>query len=173
MLNYLGPPDVILPFLLWTLKFFFLPLGWICPLHECSSHPTVSYDKWVPQNELQSRRSSNLYSIFRHLPSRPNVFSRRSCQRLFSLSPDSLYLAQILCTLFSILDVSIHCHLCLTRYSFSPESSEAFEGEVPCPRTHHRKDVPKLRGEKHDISLKILHQTGLETTRQAATSLTL
>ena len=27
-----------------------------------------------------------------------------------------------------------HCHLCPTRYSFLPESSEAFEGEVPCPR---------------------------------------
>ena len=63
-----------------------------------------------------------------------------------------------------------HCHLCPTRYSFSPESSEAFEGEVPCPRTHHRNNVPRLRGEKHDISLKILHQAGFETAGQAATS---
>ena len=30
-----------------------------------------------------------------------------------------------------------HCHLCATRYSFSPESIEAIEGEVPCPRTQH------------------------------------
>ena len=63
-----------------------------------------------------------------------------------------------------------HCHLCPTRYSFSPESSEAFEGEVPCPRTQHLNSVPRLRGEKHDISLKILHQVGFETARQAATS---
>ena len=40
---------------------------------------------------------------------------------------------------------------------------------MPCPRTQHRNNVPVLRGEKHDISLKILHQAGLETARQAAT----
>ena len=57
-----------------------------------------------------------------------------------------------------------HCHLCPSRYSFSPESSEAFEGEVRCTRTQHRNNVPRLRGEK------LLHQTGLETARQAATS---
>ena len=62
-----------------------------------------------------------------------------------------------------------HCHLCPTRYSFSPESSEAFEGEVSCRRTHYLNNVPSLRGEKHDISLKILHQAGFETARQAAT----
>ena len=54
-------------------------------------------------------------------------------------------------------------------YSFSPESSEAFEGEMPCPRTQHLNNVPILRGENHDISLKILHQSGFETARQAAT----
>ena len=50
-----------------------------------------------------------------------------------------------------------------------PESSEAFEVEVPCPRTQYLNNVPRLRGEKHDISLKILHQAGFETARQAAT----
>ena len=44
-----------------------------------------------------------------------------------------------------------HCYLCPTRYSFSPESSEAFEGEVPCPRAQHLNNVPRLRGEKRDI----------------------
>ena len=63
-----------------------------------------------------------------------------------------------------------HWHLCPTRYSFSAESSGAFEGEVSCPRTHHLNNVPRLRGEEHDISLKILHQAGFETARQAATS---
>ena len=62
-----------------------------------------------------------------------------------------------------------HCHLCPTRYSFTPESSEACEGKVPCLRTQHRNNVPILRGEKHDISLKILHQAGFETARQAVT----
>ena len=38
------------------------------------------------------------------------------------------------------------------------------------PRTQHLSNVPRLRGEKHDISLKILHQAGFETARQAATS---
>ena len=41
---------------------------------------------------------------------------------------------------------------------------------MPCPRTQHLNDVPRLRGEKHEISLKILHQAGFETARQAATS---
>ena len=48
-----------------------------------------------------------------------------------------------------------HCHLCPTMYSFSPESSEAFEGEVPYPKTQHLNNVPRLRGEKHDIYLTI------------------
>ena len=38
---------------------------------------------------------------------------------------------------------------------------------MPCPRTHHLNNVPRLRGEKHDISLKILHKAGFETARQA------
>ena len=62
-----------------------------------------------------------------------------------------------------------HCHLCPTRYSFTPESSEACEGKVSSPRTQHRNNVPILRGEKHDISLKILHQAGFEPARQAVT----
>ena len=45
-----------------------------------------------------------------------------------------------------------------------------FEGEVSCPRTHLLNNVPRLRGKKHDISLKILHQAGFETARQEATS---
>ena len=65
--------------------------------------------------------------------------------------------------------IRTHCHLCSIRYSFSPESSEAVKIEVPCPRTQHLNNVPRLRGEKH-ISLKILHQAGYETARQAATS---
>ena len=62
-----------------------------------------------------------------------------------------------------------HCHLCPTRYSFSPESSEAFEGWVPCPTTQRRNNVPIMRREKHAMSLKILHQAWFETTQQAAT----
>ena len=41
---------------------------------------------------------------------------------------------------------------------------------MPCPRTKHLSNVPRFRGEKHDIYLKILHQAGFETARQAATS---
>ena len=40
---------------------------------------------------------------------------------------------------------------------------------MPCPRAQHRNNVPILRGEKHDISLEILHQAGFETAQQAAT----
>ena len=45
--------------------------------------------------------------------------------------------------------IELIVHLCPTRYSFSTESSEAFEGEVPCPRTHHLNNFPRLRGEKN------------------------
>ena len=34
----------------------------------------------------------------------------------------------------------------------------------------HLKNVPRLGGEKHDISLRILHQAGFKTARQAARS---
>ena len=40
---------------------------------------------------------------------------------------------------------------------------------MPCPATQHQNNVPILRGEKHEISPKILHQTGFETARQAVT----
>ena len=40
---------------------------------------------------------------------------------------------------------------------------------MPCPRKQYRNEVPILRGEKHDIFLKILHQAGFETARQAVT----
>ena len=36
----------------------------------------------------------------------------------------------------------IHCHLCSTRYSFTPVSSKALEGEVPFPRTQYQNNVP-------------------------------
>ena len=40
-------------------------------------------------------------------------------------------------------------------------------GKVPGPRTQHRNnDTPALRDEKHDISLGILHQTGIELALQ-------
>ena len=60
-------------------------------------------------------------------------------------------------------------HLFSTRYSFTPGSNEACECKVPRPRTQQRNNVPILRGEKHDISMKILHQAGFETARQAVT----
>ena len=41
---------------------------------------------------------------------------------------------------------------------------------MSCLRTQHFDNVPIFRGEKHDISLKILHQAGFETAQQAATS---
>ena len=41
---------------------------------------------------------------------------------------------------------------------------------MPCPRTQHLSNVPRLRVEKHNISLKILHQAGFETARQATSA---
>ena len=67
--------------------------------------------------------------------------------------------------------ISAHCHLCPTRYSFTPELSGACPGKVPYLRTQHRNNVPILRGEKHYIALKMSHHAGFgfETARQAAT----
>ena len=41
---------------------------------------------------------------------------------------------------------------------------------VKCLAQGYTINVPRLRGEIHDFSLKILHQVGFETARQAATS---
>ena len=65
--------------------------------------------------------------------------------------------------------IELIVHIAIYGYSFTPESSEACEGKVPYPRTQHRNNVPMLRGEKHDISLQILHRAGFETPRQTAT----
>ena len=46
------------------------------------------------------------------------------------------------------------------------ESSEACEGEKP-EAQHRNNDAPTLRWEKCDISLKILHQAGIELAWQA------
>ena len=86
---------------------------------------------------------------------------------------NSLFGAYSTCSHLGARTSRTHCHLCPTRYSFTPESSEACEGKVSCPRTQQRNNVPIWRGEKHDISLKILHQAGFETARQAATSLSI
>ena len=98
---------IILAHLMWFCRFcyeplvFFLPLGWICPLHVCSRHLAVVCDKWVPKNVLQSKDNSkvvlkrpNLDSIFRRISSEADIFFRRPRRRLFSLPSDSLYLAQ-------------------------------------------------------------------------------
>ena len=61
-----------------------------------------------------------------------------------------------------------HCHRCIIRYSFTPESSEACASKVPCQRKQQRNNVPILREEKH-ISLKILHHAGCKTALQAVT----
>ena len=77
---------------------------------------------------------------------------------------NSLFGAHSTCSLFAATLPSL-----FYQDSFTPESSETCEGKLPCPRTQHRNDVLILRGEKHDLSLKILHQAGLETARQAVT----
>ena len=38
-----------------------------------------------------------------------------------------------------------------------------------CPRTQHPNNIPILKGEKQDFSLKIMHQAGFKTAHQAAT----
>ena len=39
------------------------------------------------------------------------------------------------CHSFTVESNRTHCRLCPTRYSFTPESSEACEGKVPCTGT--------------------------------------
>ena len=74
------------------------------------------------------------------------------------------------CSRFGALNLSYTLQSLSYQVLFSPESREAFEGEVSCPRTQQLNNDPRLRREKHDISLKILHQAGFATARQAATS---
>ena len=88
---------------------------------------------------------------------------------LFIRVPFQIHREHTVLQTFRRIQHNAHCHICPTKCSFSPESSEAFEGEVPCPRTQHRNNVLRLREEKHNIYLKTLHQAGFETARQAAT----
>ena len=80
-----------------------------------------------------------------------------TCSIMYHFNP---LLKHTACAAISALGTNhTHCHLCHTRYLFTPESSEACEGEVPCSMTQHQNNLLILRWEKHDISLKILHQT--------------
>ena len=65
----------------------------------------------------------------------------------------------------------ITCHLCPTRYSFTPEWSEVLEGNMPCPGTQHwYHNVPAVRGEKNYISRKKLHLSSFELARRGSYS---
>ena len=59
--------------------------------------------------------------------------------------------------LFRRIELLVHIAISVLKGThFQNEWNEAFEGEMLCPRTQHRNNVPRLRGEKHEISLKIL-----------------
>ena len=60
------------------------------------------------------------------------------------------------------------CHLCPTRYSFPPESSEAFEGKC-LAWGYNIEPMTQYWEGRNMISLKILHHGGFNTARQAAT----
>ena len=105
--NHIGPPDVILLFFVMSHEVFFLPLGWICPLHVSSRHLTVFYFKRTNKRApVRGQLRGNLQT------SQPWQHIQRSdfrSWRLFpttmptlftSLVPDSPYLTQIFCTLF-------------------------------------------------------------------------
>ena len=70
--------------------------------------------------------------------------------------------ANITAAISALKTTRTHYHLYPTRYLFTPESSEACKGKVLCQRTQHQNNAPILRGEKQDISLKILHLEGFE-----------
>ena len=61
-----------------------------------------------------------------------------------------------------------HCHLCPTRYSYSPESSEAFVGEVPWTRTHTSKQWPNIEKGYTWYFSENLPRAEFEPARQAA-----
>ena len=70
---------------------------------------------------------------------------------------------------FRRIELIVHIVIFVLYQVLTPGSSEACEVKVPCPRTQHRDNVPRLRGEEHYLSLKILRQAGFETARQAST----
>ena len=106
--------------------------------------------------------NSMLCALWRHYPWWLNLFIQVPFQ-----PPFNIILHTALAVFSALGTYRTHCHICSIWYSFTPESSEAYEGKVPCPKTRHWNNVPILRGEKHDTSLKILHQKRFETARQA------
>ena len=60
-----------------------------------------------------------------------------------------------------------HCHLCPIRYSLTPESSEACEGNLPNDTTS--KSFPNIERRETWYYQNILHQAWFETARQEVT----
>ena len=60
--------------------------------------------------------------------------------------------------------------LIIRLYIFYLSQVKHLRVKFSCPKTEHRNNVPRLRGEKLDITLKTLYQVVFETARQAATS---
>ena len=94
---------------------YVLPLGWICYLHVYSRHCfwwQLRANKRAPvKGQLESSWNVlTLNNIFRRLPSRTDFFFGRQCRRHFLILPDSLYLAQIFCTLFSCSWTALQLH---------------------------------------------------------------
>ena len=126
VLNSLGPLDVLLSVLVLCKLSFFLPLGWICYLNVCNRRLTVFlWQMRIKKHSSQTRildsgssiieskdnsevvfKRPILDSIFRRLPMSADVCFERPCRRLFSLLSDSLYLAQIFCT---VLLLQLNC----------------------------------------------------------------
>ena len=73
-----------------------------------------------------------------------DLFIRVSCQLHGAISTHLTY--------------RTHCHLCPTGYSLTPESIDCMWGWS----AQHRGNVPTLKGEKHNIYVKILHQALFE-----------
>ena len=87
---------------------------------------------------------------------------RRSCVPNFMISSQSAHYIDLFHRLIELIHNRTHYHLCPTRYSFTTESSEARQGEEPCPRTQHQNNFPTLRGEKMTFLCKSNSMRGLK-----------
>ena len=72
---------------------------------------------------------------------------------LHSYAISTPWWAYIPATISALGTYRAHCHLCPTKYPFTPEWNKAPGDHLPCPRTQHQNhDVPALKGGVVDMT---------------------
>ena len=109
-----------------------------------------------------------VYSVLSSISSVFYIFTPWSLD-LFSHVPSQLHGEHTVLQPFLRIELIIHISISVLPGTHFCLSQVKHWGVKYIAQAHNIDNVPILSWEKHDISLKILHQAGFETARQAAT----